>query len=204
MLTISQGSQANRIPTIVERSEQALSTWVRLVTKVVRDSDSQEHVFHLIGQQDYVSILAMTEDDKFVFVRQYRPALEQVTLELPSGLREPDEQPDATAIRELQEETGFAPVEPVRLLGRLHPDTGRLENSMWCFAAPVVRRADGWRPERGVETVLLNAEEIHSSIRSGAFVHALHIAVLQLALIDGLFPRLVPAPLGSHSGSDGE
>lgn len=43
-----------------------------------------------------------------VFVRQYRPPLDRVVLEIPAGIRDvPDEPTEATATRELAEEVGL-------------------------------------------------------------------------------------------------
>ncbi|KAF8938776.1 nudix hydrolase-like protein [Haplosporangium gracile] len=43
-----------------------------------------------------------------VLVTQYRPALSAYSLEFPSGLIDADEAPEAAALRELEEETGFS------------------------------------------------------------------------------------------------
>src|SRR5579862_2809688 len=56
---------------------------------------------------DYISIVALTDNDELVLVRQYRPAVEARTLELPSGHVDPGETPLAAAERELTEETGY-------------------------------------------------------------------------------------------------
>jgi len=47
------------------------------------------------------------EKAKTVLVKQYRPPLENYTIELPAGLIDENESPEKAAIRELKEETGF-------------------------------------------------------------------------------------------------
>lgn len=59
-----------------------------------------------------VIILALTPDDKLLFVEQYRVAILQKTIEMPAGLiGDLADQPDETALvaaqRELEEETGY-------------------------------------------------------------------------------------------------
>lgn len=54
-----------------------------------------------------VAIIAVTDDEKIVFVEQYRKPLEKTLIEIPAGKLEKDEQPEQTAIRELEEETGY-------------------------------------------------------------------------------------------------
>ncbi len=54
-----------------------------------------------------VAVLAITEENKMVLVRQYRKALERVLVEIPAGKLEKGEAPIETAKRELEEETGY-------------------------------------------------------------------------------------------------
>ncbi|MDD6667179.1 MAG: NUDIX hydrolase [Lachnospiraceae bacterium] len=54
------------------------------------------------------AVLAVREDGKLIMVRQYRPALDRWTLEIPAGCRDSlTEDTAVTAERELEEETGY-------------------------------------------------------------------------------------------------
>ncbi len=55
------------------------------------------------------AVIALTETGKIVLVRQYRTALDRVTVEIPAGKLDPGEDPLDCARRELREETGFTP-----------------------------------------------------------------------------------------------
>lgn len=61
----------------------------------------------LIHHPGAVAIIAITKDEKIILVEQYRKALEKSLIEIPAGKLEPGEQPEITALRELEEETGF-------------------------------------------------------------------------------------------------
>ncbi|SER15064.1 ADP-ribose pyrophosphatase [Gracilibacillus ureilyticus] len=54
-----------------------------------------------------VAVIAVTENNKVIFVKQYRKALEKTLVEIPAGKMEKDEPPELTAVRELEEETGY-------------------------------------------------------------------------------------------------
>ncbi|MEK4485324.1 NUDIX hydrolase [Psychrobacillus sp. FSL H8-0484] len=54
-----------------------------------------------------VAVIALTKDKKIVLVEQYRKALERSLVEIPAGKIEPGEPPEVTALRELEEETGY-------------------------------------------------------------------------------------------------
>ena len=53
------------------------------------------------------AVVALTESGKIVLVRQYRTAIDRVTVEIPAGKLDPGEDPLDCAKRELHEETGF-------------------------------------------------------------------------------------------------
>ncbi|WP_409289089.1 NUDIX domain-containing protein [Peribacillus sp. SCS-37] len=54
-----------------------------------------------------VAIIAITAENKIVLVEQYRKAMDRILVEIPAGKLEPGEDPLATAVRELEEETGY-------------------------------------------------------------------------------------------------
>ena len=66
--------------------------------------DEPAQIYHAVDQVDYIAILALTRAGKLPIVRQYRPALEAFSWELPAGLVDPGEDPADTCRRELLEE----------------------------------------------------------------------------------------------------
>jgi len=172
------------------RTEQVLSPWVTLVTHHVRFADVPGvHQFHSLKQADYVTVLAVTTDGKIPLIRQYRPALDRFTLELPSGLLEAGEQPERAAVRELREETGLDAGSKVVSLGSLAPDTGRLGNRLWGFFVSGVslEKPADWQPDSQLECLLVTKAEFKDLILTGQFEHALNLAVVSQAAARGLF-----------------
>jgi ADP-ribose diphosphatase len=157
--------------------------WFQVVGKTMREG---EDAWYSLRLPDYAATVALTPDGCVVLVRQYRPAVEKETLELPSGLVDEGETPETAARRELLEETGYEAAE-VELLGPLLPDTGRLGNRIWCCAARGLRRAENWTAEPGIEVVLATPAGLKEAIASGGFDHALHVAAVLLAEVRGRF-----------------
>lgn len=61
----------------------------------------------IIKHPGAVAIIAITAQGKLVLVEQYRKALERSIIEIPAGKIDPGEEPLTTALRELEEETGY-------------------------------------------------------------------------------------------------
>ena len=165
---------------IVNREIAFATPWFQLISKRVAGESAP---YYSLQMQDYVAVVAFTDQAELILVRQYRPAVERHTLELPSGHVEPNETPEVSARRELAEECGFYASE-LELLGTLVSDTGRNENRLWCYlAARVIPMAAGHVPERGVETILAPRAKLPDLLALGEFDHALHLAALMLAAV---------------------
>ncbi|OGB88825.1 hypothetical protein A2625_02130 [candidate division WOR-1 bacterium RIFCSPHIGHO2_01_FULL_53_15] len=54
-----------------------------------------------------VAVVAITQDNELVLIRQFRQATGEVLLEVPAGVPEKNEAGEAAARRELEEETGY-------------------------------------------------------------------------------------------------
>ncbi|MEK4761436.1 NUDIX hydrolase [Viridibacillus sp. FSL E2-0187] len=61
----------------------------------------------LVTHPGAVAIIPITNEGKIVLVEQYRKPLERSIIEIPAGKLEKGEKPEYTAIRELEEETGY-------------------------------------------------------------------------------------------------
>ena len=138
--------------------------------------------YYMLDLPDYVSVIAVTDDERMILVRQYRAVAERETIELPSGHVDAGESPEQAARRELLEETGYV-AKDLELLGTLVPDVGRLANKMWCyFAKGVVPSAVPVEREAGVAVVELPQAEALACAADGRIDHALNLAPLFLAL----------------------
>jgi hypothetical protein len=171
---------------IVTRRQSRLSPFATLVEKDV-DGGEGINTFHSLVVSDYVNVFAVTPDARVALVRQYRPAVDGDTLELPGGLREEEESPEACAVRELYEETGLRACEPPVAMPALRPEPGRLENTLWPFFVRTSAPDPEWRPEPGVSRLLLSGDELSDAIRSGRFAHAGHLGIVAQALVAGFW-----------------
>ena len=71
-------------------------------------SKNLDHTFYGIELRSWVNIFALTENDEVLLVRQHRLGGNAMTIEVPAGtIDSDDEDPKDAAMRELKEETGY-------------------------------------------------------------------------------------------------
>jgi ADP-ribose pyrophosphatase len=168
-------------PKVRSRQTVTLSPWVDIIAREIEFSpDRPVETYHAVGQQDYLAIVARTPSGHFPIVRQYRPALESFTWELPAGLAEPNEDLAEGCRRELLEETGYA-TRAIHALGTAAPCSGRLSNRIHSFFLETGERVTDFVPEPGLAVELVTASELVAMIKSGEFVSQLHLGALLLA-----------------------
>ena len=126
-----------------ERTSVFTTPWFRIFAEQP-PAGGQPH--YVIEGKDFVVIVAVTRDNRILLVRQYRPPVAEVTLELPAGHIEPGETPEQAARRELREETGHE-ADNFKLLASLSPSVARYTNRMYCFFAADARPVINPTPE---------------------------------------------------------
>ncbi len=151
-------------------------------------------LYHAVDQADYVAIVARTRAGKIPIVRQYRPALEGFSWELPAGLVDGGESPSESCRRELLEETGLR-ARSIHPLGETSPCTGRLNNRLHSFFVEAGDKVAAFEPEPGITVKMVSPKELARLIANGGFVSQLHIGALLLAELHGFLrlPRAAAA-----------
>ncbi|MEO1027992.1 MAG: NUDIX hydrolase [Pseudomonadota bacterium] len=83
--------------------------WMTLRTDTVElNNGNIIENYHVIDAKDWVNIIALTDDGMMVTIHEYRHGIEEVTLGVPGGCIDPeDESPLVAAHRELEEESGY-------------------------------------------------------------------------------------------------
>ena len=178
---------AEEWPKIRARQTTTISPWMDVIAREVEFAPgAPPQLYHAVGQRDYLAILARTPDGRIPLVRQYRPAVEAFTWELPAGLLERDEDPAAACARELLEETGY-PVHVIHPLGTpAAACTGRLSNRVHSYFVETGECVAGFTPEPGMTVALKSPAELVAMIRAGEFIQQLHLGALMLAELRNL------------------
>jgi ADP-ribose pyrophosphatase len=123
--------------------------WFQILSQQLPGS-AEPH--YSIQSPNFVVIVALNPQGHLLLVRQFRPSIGAVTLELPAGHIEAGESPEEAARKELCEETGHE-ADTFELLATLSPSNARFTNRMLVFFAPNVRLAShpAYLREAGVD-----------------------------------------------------
>lgn len=122
----------------------------------------------IIRHPGAVVVIAERSDGMFVFVKQYRKAIEAMLLEAVAGTLEPDEDPLDCAVRELQEESGYI-AESMVSLGKIVPAPGYSSEILYIFYARLGAQAGSVSPDEDerIEVVHLTRAEVEHAIDQG-------------------------------------
>ncbi|MFE0531885.1 NUDIX hydrolase [Micromonospora parva] len=149
-------------------------------TCTVSEGDGRRFVRHVVRHPGGSAVVALIGRSALC-VQQYRPAIEQVTLELPAGRPDGAESAIETARRELREETGLRAV-------RLAPLTQFFNAPCFCDGLTEVFVTDdfeqgGTEPGQDFPTNvrLVGLDDVESLVRVGSLVDAKTILGLLLA-----------------------
>ncbi len=95
----------------------------------------------IIEHPGAVGIVAITDDNKVLLVRQFRKAIEKVLWEIPAGKLEQGESPKDCAIRELKEETGYS-ASNMKLIHKFYTSSGFSNQKIYVYLATDLEKGE--------------------------------------------------------------
>ena len=147
----------------------------------VRLPDQRERDYDLVRHPDSVTILPLDHDGRIWFVAQFRVGSNSVLLELPAGVLDEDEQPEACAAREIREEIGMA-AGNLRHLGSMYLAPGYCSELNHVYlATDLVSSPLQMDDDEFLNSKKVYADEIEALITSGSLQDGKSLAALYLA-----------------------
>lgn len=130
--------------------------------------------FNTISSANWVNVIALTDQQEVVMIRQYRHGSDEITLEIPGGILDDGETPEEAGARELLEETGFAG-ERAEIIGSVRPNPALFNNYAYTVLITGARRVAEPSPDEHEEIAsrLYTLNEVEEMLRRGEITHSL-------------------------------
>ncbi|ATD65212.1 NUDIX hydrolase [Neisseria weixii] len=161
-------------------------SFIRISRDQIRLSNGKESQRMVIRHPGAACVLAVTDNDEVVLVRQWRYAADQAVLELPAGKLDVEgEDPAECALRELAEETNYT-ADSVKLLHTFYTAIGFCDEKMYLYQADGVRIGSTLSNDEDeiTETVLLSREEVKAALKHDEIKDAKTLVGLQYWLMN--------------------
>lgn len=145
---------------------------LNLRVDTVKLPNGHEATREVVEHSGAVAIVALTEQDEVILVRQYRHAVGKVMLEIPAGKLEPGEQPEKCAHRELSEETGYH-AKDLQLLFRFFSTPGFANEEMYLYLARgLTCHNQHTDDDESIEIMRIPLKEVIKMIKTGEIFDA--------------------------------
>ncbi|GGB34037.1 ADP-ribose pyrophosphatase [Lentibacillus populi] len=160
---------------------------VKLQVDEVTLPDGKTAKRELIKHPGAVAIIPITKDKKIIFVEQYRKPLEKSLIEIPAGKLEQGEKPEVTAVRELEEETGYT-TNQLKFVTSFYTSPGFADELMHMYLTdqlqPLTKKVAGDEDEF-VELIELTLEEAKQYVKEQRIHDAkTNYAILYLEMLE--------------------
>ena len=172
------------IPEVLESEEVYKGKIITIKRDTLTRGDGKNFVRETAVSSDAVAVVAIDEQGRILLIRQYRHPMGRPVWEIPAGKMDVDgEQPEETAIRELQEETDTT-AESVELLTLFLNSAGWTNEKTYVYLAKGLRDVPEFQRENeeaDIEKKWVSLEDAYEMVRTGELDDAKTVIGILLA-----------------------
>jgi len=120
-----------------------------------------------------VGIIAINEKKEIILVKQYRKPVEEILFEIPAGKLEKDEEPIECAKREMEEETGFTPLN-LKKIAEFYTSPGFSSEKLTLFYTDRIKKTEQTKgdPDEFLDVVTIGLNQAFKMLKSGQIMDA--------------------------------
>ncbi len=153
---------------------------IDLALKAVALADGSQSEREVILHPGAVALVPMVDADHVCLIRVRRHAIDKLCLEVPAGTIDPGESPDATAARELREETGFTAGQ-IRRVAEWWPSPALFTERMHLYLCTDLRPGPtDLQPDEQIEPVIVPWAEALKMVYDGEIEDAKSMLALMI------------------------
>ncbi len=154
--------------------------WATLrVDKLQLPNGNIKDEYYVLEYPTWVNMVAFTEDNQLLFVRQYRHGASKILVELPAGVVDEGEEPEEAARRELLEETGYT-FNSIEYICELYANPATSGNLTYTYVLKGGKKIQEQQLDSSedIEVVIMGIEEAKQFLFDNKIGQALHASAL--------------------------
>lgn len=157
--------------------------WWKVVERKFVTPNGKKIDWFVLEKPDAVCVFCLTKQGKLVAIRYFRPGIQKMVYDIPSGFINKGEKPLHAAKRELREETGFKAGKFINL-GSYAANAAGDTLMLHCFLALQAEKVSGQNLDHGeeIEVKILTLKQLLAKIKSKDFLDSTRLGVIFMAL----------------------
>ena len=140
--------------------------------------------YYVVELPNWANAVVVTSNNEIELVKQYRYPVDAVTLELPGGVINDDEDPMLAALRETQEETGYTSNQ-IQLICKTAPNPAINDNTAYFYLIENAVPTAHTNPDffEDIEVVLYSKNDFIQLLQQNKIMHGVQLGPIYEALI---------------------
>ncbi|WP_251859505.1 NUDIX hydrolase [Clostridium sp. Marseille-Q2269] len=154
---------------------------INVVKQKVKLPNGKESFREIVRHPGAVAIVAYKDEKKLLLIKQFRKAIDKEIFEIPAGKIEKGEEAKNSALRELEEETGYK-AENIEYLGKIVTSPGFSDEYIYIYKAfNLYKGNEGMQDEdEFIDLTEIHIDKLKEYIKNGNIIDGKTISAIMM------------------------